>query len=98
MRMVIAEVTVNIFTSIPYSSYLVYGAVTYHVVDKSTQRLHIEAFISFLTIFLIYLINAAPFYLFILTSKTFRNEFISILVKCWNKCILRQARIVPLNE
>ena len=98
MRMVIAEVIVNIFTSIPYSTNLVYGAVTYYIVDKSAQRLEIESFITFLTQFLIYLISVAPFYLFILTSKPFRKEFINIFVKCWNKYILRRVRIYPLNE
>ena len=49
MRMVIAEVMVNIFTSIPYSINLVYGAATYYIVNKSAERLEIESFISFLT-------------------------------------------------
>ena len=97
MRMVIAEVVVNIVTSIPYSSNLVYGAVTYNIVDKSPQRLEIEAFISFFTQFLVYLISVAPFYLFILTSKPFRKEFINLIVKCWNKYVIRQVRIIPVN-
>jgi uncharacterized membrane protein len=98
MRMVIAEVIVNISTSIPYSINLLYGAATYNVVNKSMQRIEIESFISFLTQFLIYLISVAPFYLFLLTSKPFRNEFINILVQCWNKCIPRGVRIVPMNK
>jgi hypothetical protein len=48
MRMVIAEVIVNIFTSIPFSINLAYGAATYYVVNKSPRRLEIESFISFL--------------------------------------------------
>ena len=96
--MVIAEVMVNIFTSIPYSGSLVYRAVTYNFADKSTPRLEIESFISFFTQFLLYLIGVAPFYLFILTSKPFRNEFINIFVKCWNKYIIRRVRINPIND
>ncbi len=98
LRMVIAEVIVNVVTSIPYSINLVYGAVTYYVTDKSAERLEIESFISFVTQFLIYLISVAPFYLFLLTSKPFRNEFFNIFVKFWDKYILRRVRIVPLNE
>jgi hypothetical protein len=97
MRMVIAEVTVNVVTSIPYSANLIYGAATYYVVDKSAQQLEIESFLNFVAQFVIYLLNVAPFYLFMLTSKAFRNEFINILVKCWNKYILRRTRVVPLN-
>jgi len=98
MRMVIAEVVVNISTSIPYSTNLVYGATTYDIVNKSPARLEIESFISFVTQFLIYLISVAPFYVFMITSKPFRNEFINIVVKCWGKYILRRVRIVPLNQ
>jgi len=97
MRMVIAEVIVNVVTSIPFSINLFYGAVTYYVVDKRTKRREIESFISFLTVFLVYLISVAPFYLFMITSKPFRNEFFNIFVKCWDKYILRRVRIVPLN-
>jgi hypothetical protein len=97
MRMVVAEVIVNIFTSIPFSINLFYGAVTYYVVDKRTKRLEIESFISFLTAFLVYLISVAPFYLFVLTSKPFRNEFFNIFITCWDKYILRRVRIVPLT-
>jgi hypothetical protein len=98
LRMVIAEVIVNVFTSIPFSANLIYGAVTYNVVNKSAQRLEIESFMSFVTQFLIFLISVAPFYLFILTSKPFRNEFMNILVNGWYKYILRRVRVVPLND
>jgi hypothetical protein len=98
LRMVIAEVIVNVVTSIPYSINLVYNAVTYYVTNKSVERLEIESFITFITQFLAYLVSVAPFYLFMLTSKPFRNEFFKIFVKCWDKYILRRVRIVPLNE
>jgi hypothetical protein len=98
MRMVVAEVIVNIFTSIPYSSNLIYGVIANNIVGKSAQRLEIESFITFLTQFIIYLLSVAPFYLFILTSKPFRNEFIKILAKSWNKITRQQNRIVPLIQ
>jgi hypothetical protein len=98
LRMVIAEVIVNVVTSIPYSINLVYNAVTYYVTDKSVERLEIESFITFITQFLIVLISVAPFYLFMLTSKPFRNEFFKIFVKCWDKYILRRVRIAPFNK
>jgi hypothetical protein len=98
MRMVIAEVIVHVSTAIPYSSNLIYDAATYYVTNKSAQRLEIESFISFLTQFILYLVSVIPFYLFILTSKPFRKEFINIFVRCWDKYILRRVRIVPLNQ
>ena len=89
MRMVIAEVLVNVITSIPFSLNLVYAGIAYDAVDKSAQRLEIEAFLSFITHFLIYFISVAPFYLFMITSKPFRNEFITLLIQCWNKSTLQ---------
>ena len=71
--MVVAEVMVYVFTAIPSSANLVYGAVTYNVVDKSVERLEIEAFITFLTQFLIFFMSVIPFYIFILTSEPFRR-------------------------
>jgi hypothetical protein len=95
--MVMAEVMANVSISIPYSINIVYGAATFYDVNKSARRLEIEAFITFVTQFIIYLAGVVPFYLFLLTSKPFRRGFINITIKCWKKCVLRQARIVPLN-
>ncbi|CAF3911912.1 unnamed protein product [Rotaria sordida] len=98
MRMLIAEIIVNIFTSIPYSANLVYGAATYYVVDKSVQRLEIESFITFFSQFLIHTLSVAPFYLFIIASKSFRHELISTMVKWWYKYILRQEQLNTLKN
>ena len=91
MRMVMVEVFVYMITSTPYSITLIYGVATYNVVNKSMQRLEIESFINFLGQFFIYSIGVTPFYLFMLTSKPFRKEFIRLL----NKCRPQKRRIVP---
>jgi len=97
MRMLVAEIIINIFTSIPYSAYLVYGAVTVNVVGKSTERVEIESFINYMTQLLIHMLSVAPFYLFLMASKTFRREFTQIIVGWWYKYILRRARIAPIT-
>ena len=56
MRMLIAEIIINVFTSIPFSANLLYGAATFFVVDKSAERVEIEAFVSFVSQFLINLL------------------------------------------
>ncbi|UJR09259.1 hypothetical protein I4U23_013505 [Adineta vaga] len=98
MRMLIAEVTVNIVTSIPYSANLIYGAVTYYVVGKSGERIEIEVFISFFVQFLVYIIGVAPFYLSMCASKTFRRAFLTLVSKSWYQYIFRRVRIIPVNE
>jgi hypothetical protein len=95
--MLIAEIMINIFTSIPYSAYLVYGTATFYVVGKSAERLEIEAFINFMTQVLIHLLSVAPFYLFLISSKTFRREFTQIIVGWWYKYILQRARVAPVT-
>ncbi len=97
LRMVLAEVILNVSISIPYSINLVYGAITFYDVNKSAQRLEIEAFITFITQFIIYIAGVIPFYLFILTSKPFRRGFVNILIRFWKKYLVRQIRIVPSN-
>ncbi|CAF1418738.1 unnamed protein product [Adineta steineri] len=97
LRMVISEVLINILTTIPYSSNLIYSIIASYVVNKSAQRLEIESFINFFTQFIVYLMSVVPFYLFIATSKPFRYEFINIIVTCWSKFMPRQIRITPSN-
>ena len=97
MRMLIAEIMINVFTSIPFSANLLYGTATFYVVGKSAQRVEIEAFVNFLSQFLIHLLAASPFYLFVISSKSFRREFTQILMTWWYRHIRRCARIAPLN-
>ncbi|CAF1386817.1 unnamed protein product [Adineta steineri] len=97
-RMVTAEVIASIIISAPYSANLIYTAFTYNIVNKSPQRVEIESFIAFFSIFFLYLISVVPFYLYILTSKTFRKEFINLFVNFWYKYIIRRVRIVPHND
>jgi hypothetical protein len=97
MRMLIAEIIINIFTSIPFSANLLYGTATFFVVGKSAVRIEIEAFVNFVSQFLIHLLSVAPFYLFIISSKSFRHEFSQIMITWWYKYILRRARVAPLT-
>ncbi len=97
MRMLVAEIMINIFTSIPFSANLLYGTVTFNVVGKSAERVEIEAFANFVSQFMIHMLSVAPFYLFLIASKTFRREFTQIIIGWWYKYILRRARVAPIT-
>jgi hypothetical protein len=97
MRMLIAEIMINVFTSIPFSANLLYGTATFYVVGKSAERVEIEAFVSFVSQFLIHFLAATPFYLFMISAKSFRREFTQILMNWWYRYILECARIAALN-
>ncbi|UJR34337.1 hypothetical protein I4U23_021740 [Adineta vaga] len=98
MRVLIVEVLINVSTSIPISCNFAYNAATLHVANKTPLRLEIEAFVGFITQNLIYLISFVPFYIFLITSKPFRNEFFSVFIKISEKYIRRRARIDPFIE
>ena len=98
IRMVIVEVIVSLCTVMLYSAYLLYSSATYFVVNKSAERLAIESFISFLGNFFINAHGVAPFYIYMISSKTFRRELTHIVGNWWYKYILRRRRIVPLNQ
>lgn len=93
-RMVVVEVVLNVLTSVPYSINLIYGAVTYST-SKTSERIRIESFITFVTTFQIYLVSVIPFYLFLLTAKPFRKEFFNVIGKYGCKCIFRHVQVTP---
>jgi hypothetical protein len=78
--MLVAEIMIKAFTSITFSGNLRYDTATFFVVDKSALRLEIEGFVNFLSQFLIHLLSVAPFYFFLIASKSFRHKFIEILM------------------
>ncbi|CAF1150688.1 unnamed protein product [Adineta ricciae] len=98
MRILIVEVLINVSTSIPISCNFAYNAATIYVTDKTSLRQEIESFFGYIVQNLIYLISVVPFYVFLITSKPFRNEFFDIFVNLWNKHIRRRTRIVPFAE
>jgi hypothetical protein len=98
MRMLVAEVTISLFTVMPYSVNLLYSIATFNVVDKSAERLETEGFISFLGQFIITAHGVASFYVFIISSKAYRHEFTNIIMDWWYKYILRRARVIPFNQ
>jgi len=93
-RMVVVEVVLNVLTSVPYSINLIYGAVTYST-SKTSERIQIESFITFVTTFQIYLVSVIPFYLFMLAAKPFRKEFFNLIGRYGCRWAFRQIDIAP---
>ncbi|CAF1376824.1 unnamed protein product [Adineta ricciae] len=97
MRMIVAEILINIIASIPLSANLIYTAATISLMNKSAERIEIDAFMNFLGQFINQGIFIAPFYLFILSSKSFRHDFQQIVNTFWFKYIRRQNRVTQIN-
>jgi hypothetical protein len=88
--MVLAEVLVYIVTMSLYPVIICELAVTTSMgVNKSLQQIQIENFILFFAQFLIYINTSAPFYIYLIASKTFRNDFKQTVNMAW-QCIVRR--------
>ena len=71
----ISEVIIYFLSTILFPVYSIYAAVTSSI-SKSSDRLAIEEFLRYLTLsFLVYVNSCSIFYIHLLASKAFRQEF-----------------------
>jgi hypothetical protein len=83
MKFVLAEVVVGIILTLPQLINLLYTALTSNVPNKSQNRIQIETFINFITLFILFYLNyCVSFYLYVIMSKPFRQEIKRTIFKC----------------
>jgi hypothetical protein len=82
LTMLLAEVSVYVMTMSLYPVITFEVAVTASMV-KDLQRLQIEGFLQFMSLFLIYLNTSAPFFIYMTVSKAFRREFSELINHGW---------------
>jgi hypothetical protein len=83
--MLMCEVTVYFISTISYPIQTLYLTITRDVI-KSSTRIEIESFITFLAYsFLIYINSAATFYIYIGTSHAYRRQCRRFIIRCWRK-------------
>ncbi|CAF1114641.1 unnamed protein product [Didymodactylos carnosus] len=78
--MLLVQLLFYVISCLPFPIYLLYNAFTINNQQKSTVQNAIESFISYLTIFLLYLNFCSTFYVYTLSGKSFRKEFKHILM------------------
>jgi hypothetical protein len=89
--MVLAEVLVYVATMSLYPVIILELAVTNSMAaNKTLQEVQIENFLLFISQFLIYINTSAPFYIYLIASKTFRNDFRKTITTIWYYIIRRQ--------
>ncbi|CAF4490184.1 unnamed protein product [Rotaria magnacalcarata] len=92
MKMVSVEVMIYVVSTMPFSIYLIYKMIT-NSFTKSREQQQIESFINYITqSFLMYLNTAMPFYIYILTSSSFRQAFKRVLFKFYALIMRKQLR------
>ncbi|CAF1215347.1 unnamed protein product [Adineta ricciae] len=87
MRLVLVEVLIYVCCTFSFPIMQIYNQVTSSMnSSKSTQQKQIESFINFMIqSFLLYLNYSTTFYVYLLTSKAFRNEVKQLLMKYTRK-------------
>ncbi|CAF3881554.1 unnamed protein product [Adineta steineri] len=79
LRMILIQLIVNVILSLPVTIYLFYNGLTQYV-EKSSLRNFIENYIYNMFTLLPYINAAASFYVYSLTSRTFRKELCYLII------------------
>jgi hypothetical protein len=91
--LVIAEVVTYVLTTaLPALVVLEIVITQYAMPNKSFQYLQIEIFISNIATFLLSINSAAPFYTYLISSKSFRQDFKQLFIHIYRK-LTRQVRV-----
>ena len=82
---VIAEVIVYIITTSLFPAILLETTISQYLTpNKSLQYSLAESFVRYLAILLLNIFSAAPFYIYIISSKSFRRDFKHLIM---NRCL-----------
>lgn len=81
--MILTEVFIYLFATIlQLAINLELLLEVYITTNKTVEHIQIENFILILSVFLVYMNHAAPFYIYILVSKGFRHDFKKLFKTC----------------
>jgi hypothetical protein len=93
---VICEVLVYVITASPFPLILLEMTISRYVVsNKSVRYLQIEGFIFSIAIFLLFVNSAIPFYIYLVSSKSFRRDFKQLIINGYRK-LRRKPTILPV--
>lgn len=79
---------------IPQIGNLLFNTISLSIVNRSDDHYTLERFLNFLAELMLYLFPVTSFYLYTLTSRTFRAEFI----KCVRLAVRSPQRIAPTTD
>jgi hypothetical protein len=94
---VISEVFFNIVTTAPFSLVQLEMLISrYAISNKSIQYSQIESFIFTIGYLLLLINSAAPFYIYLISSKSFRRDFKRLIINIYQKLTKQTpVQIVP---
>ena len=99
LMMLFTQVMVYVVSVTPLMIIYIYTAVTLNISNKSVERITIERFAAFTAEAMIYLFPASSFYLYTMSSRTFRNELIRLLRSALScRRLINIQRIEPITH
>jgi hypothetical protein len=91
IRLALVEVSSVFLLTFLYPINLLYTALSNNVSNKSQDRIQIEAFISYITLTILFYLNyCATFYLYFIASQPFRREVKQFILKCMKRPVQEQ--------
>jgi hypothetical protein len=99
--MLFVQVGFYFLSATPWTMFLLFNAITREVTNKSIDRLAIEAFLRYITEIFAYIYPALSFYIYTLTSHTFRHQLINTIhsiLPCGTQRYIRSQRIGPITN
>ncbi|CAF1567909.1 unnamed protein product [Rotaria sp. Silwood1] len=93
LRILFVQITCYIIFTVPQLCNLVFNTISITIPNRSNEHLAIERFLSFIAELMLYLFPVTSFYLYTLTSRTFRKE----LIKFFRSIFCRNDRITSVS-
>ena len=81
LLMLFIQVGFYIISTIPWIIFIIYSSQTRQILNKSINRIVIERFVRYLTEIIILMYPSLSFYIYTLTSHTFRSELVDIIYR-----------------
>jgi hypothetical protein len=98
IRMLLIEIIAYIITTVPLTVVLAYKAAT-QTITKSEEQKQTDIFLTYLTrVFLLYLNNGLPFWIYISTSRSFRLEFKNLILKWYRFIFCKRMRTNKITQ
>lgn len=93
MIIIISEVLLYVVTTALYPLILLEVMISQYIIpNKSVQYLQIESFILNIGFIFVSINSVVPFYVYLISSKSFRRDFKQLIIKYYRK-LTRQATI-----
>jgi H+/gluconate symporter-like permease len=93
LKILFIQIIFYVLFIIPQLGNLVFNTISVTIPNRSADHLAIEQFVTFIAEFMLYLFPVTSFYLYTLTSRTFRKELMKYFRTMHIPCF--RNRIVP---